>query len=223
MKTYQILYSRRYEELRKKYDETIKNHVVDLDTKDNLHSSKLREMEESYEERLIEENGNSGRLKKEILCNQKEFNISLEKQKVIYDKRIEGIVREYESIQKKLKAQIAKLEDEAKESDKIFSEILDQQEEEYEMELRNVIAKSDERLYEESIRNVNMKGAVQNLNSKKNQLSRSNEELRSKHLFTEETYRRELSMRKETQVSCSNLSCILCVPFSFALTFFIFC
>lgn len=178
---------------------------MDLDTKDNLHSSKLRELEESYEERLTEENSNSERLKKEILCNHKDFNISLEKQKVIYDKKIEGIVREYESIQKKLKAQIAKLEDEAKESDKIFAEILDQQEEEYEMELRNVIAKSDERLYEESIRNVNMKGAVQNLNSKKNQLSRLNEELRSKHLFTEETYRRELSMRKETQVSDSSV------------------
>lgn len=175
--------------------------MKDLDRKDSVHNLNIRKLEETYEERLEEEKNKSIRLKNDIVSKQKEFNVLFDKQKIAHDKKVEGIMREYESIEKRLKTQIAKLEDEAKESDKIFTEILNQQEEEYEMEIRNIVAKSDQRLHEESIRHQHMKGTVKNLHSKKNQLSRLNDELRSKHSFAEDTYHRELSMRKEIQVS----------------------
>lgn len=194
-------HSQRFEELRQKYEDTIRMHVIDLDRKDNAHNLKIRKLELTYEERLKQEKDQTERLKNEMITKQKEFNVLYDKQKIAHEKKLEGIVREYDSIEKKLKAKIAKLEYEAKESDKIFTEILDQQEEEYEMELRNVVAKSDEMLHKESIRNQHMKGAVQNLKSKKKQLSQLNDELRSKRIVAEDAFQRELFTRNATQVS----------------------
>ena len=195
-----VNFSLRYNELQKKYEDTIKSHVIDLDKKDDTHDQNLRELEETYEQRLASEKGRCDELKDEMANIQDGFTISFEKRNAIYNSKVETIKSQFGAKEKRLKAQICRLEEESKESDKIFTEILDQQEEEYEMELLNLRAKSDERLHDESLCNQHMKGAVQNLNSKKNQLSRLNDELKSKHLFTEDTYRRELSRRKQIEV-----------------------
>ena len=131
---------------------------------------------------------------------QSDFTKLIEQQKASYEDKMAKVKCEIGIKEKRLKAQICKLEEESKESDKIFSEILDQQEEEYEMELLSLRAKSDEKLHKESLENQHMKGTVQNLNSKKNQLGRLNDELKSKQIITEDTYRGELLRRKEIQV-----------------------
>jgi hypothetical protein len=192
--------SARHDELQKKYEDTIKSHVLDLNRKDDTHDMKSQELEQAYEKRLAKESSNYDELKKEIIKIQDEFTTKLEKQKALHDHHVQTIKNEFTTKEKRLKANICKLEEESKESDKIFNEILDQQEEEYEMELLNLKAKADERLHQDSLRNQNMKGAVQTLSSKRNQLSRLNDELKSKHINTEETYRRECAKRKQIQV-----------------------
>lgn len=190
----------RYCELKKKYDDTIKSHVIDLDQKDSLHHLGLQENEASCEQRLRDEGMRYDALKNEMISVRNEFTKSFDDQKANYDKKIESIKSGFIGKERRLKTQICKLEDDSKESDRIFAETLDQQEEEYEMELRNIRAKSDEKLHEESLKNHKMRGNVQNLMSKKNQLSRVNDELKSKHSFTEETFRRELLYRQQIQV-----------------------
>ena len=196
-----ILYtSLRYCELQQKYEDTIKSHVIDLDHKDQLHKLNLQENEASCEQRLRDEGIRYDTLKNEMISVRNDFTKSFEKQKAEYDEKIESIKSGFIGKERRLKTQIYKLEEESKESDRIFAEILDQQEEEYELELRNVKAKSDEKLHEESLKNNEMRGNVQNLMSKKNQLSKVNDELKSKHSFTEETFRRELLYRQQIQV-----------------------
>ncbi len=178
---------------------------MDLDKKDETQDLKLQELEEVYEQRLGNEKKRCDEFQNEIKMIQNEFTLSCEKQKVEHDSKLESLMKNFGSKEKRLKAQISKLEEESKESDKIFNEILDQQEEEYEMELLNLRARSDERLYKETLQNQHMKSAVQNLNSKKNQLGRINDELKSKQVITEDTYRGELFKRKQIQVSNSNI------------------
>jgi len=102
---------------------------------------------------------------------------------------------------KKLKSEILKLRNELAESDKIFREILDEQEEEYEMELMRLKAVSEEELYKECTRSQVAREALEQTASRAERVSRHNKELKSKISIVEDLYKQELQKRKEIQVS----------------------
>jgi len=117
------------------------------------------------------------------------------------DLKIQEIQQTAHAEVKQLKSQLNRLQEDSTESDRIFREILDQQEEEYEMELLKLKATSDGQLNQEQLRTQNGKGLIQSLNCKKNLLVRQNDELKSKSSSSEETFQRESELRRELQVS----------------------
>ena len=93
------------------------------------------------------------------------------------------------------------MQEEITDSRKVFEEILNQQEEEYEMELLRLKAASEGKLQTEQMKSQNIREEVRSQNVKKSQLMRQNEELRCKASFSEDTFLRESTLRRKLQVS----------------------
>jgi len=125
----------------------------------------------------------------------------LAKQKAEFQNNLKRSEQNSDSERKKLRTQFHQLEKEATESDKIFREILDQQEEEYEMELITLKASSDEQLRIQRTRTQEIQNHMQGLNREKNLLFRQKEELRSKASFAEDAVQSKYEMRKKQEVS----------------------
>lgn len=132
---------------------------------------------------------------------QESLDDLLSKQKLESENKIQQIHKNADYEIKKLQQLQQQLQQEASETDKIFREVLDQQEEEYEMELVKLKAQQIEQVQAQNAKTQEVKGLMQSLNSKKNQLVRQNEDLRSKATFSEDTFRREMEMRRKMQVS----------------------
>ena len=84
--------------------------------------------------------------------------------------------------------------------EKIFKEILDQQEEEYEMELLSMESKSKGTFLFNQEEKQNVQILMHSLNTKRDQLCRQNQELKQRHISTEEVYVKEMNRRKQMQV-----------------------
>jgi len=136
-----------------------------------------------------------------LSSTQESLDDLLSKQKLESENKIQQIHKNADSEIKKLQQLQQQLQQEASETDKIFREVLDQQEEEYEMELVKLKAQQIEQVQAQNAKTQEVKGLMQSLNSKKNQLVRQNEDLRSKATFSEDTFRREMEMRRKMQVS----------------------
>jgi len=136
-----------------------------------------------------------------LSSTQESLDDLLSKQKLESENKIQQIHKNADYEIKKLQQLQQQLQQEASETDKIFREVLDQQEEEYEMELVKLKAQQIEQVQAQNAKTQEVKGLMQSLNSKKNQLVRQNEDLRSKATFSEDTFRREMEMRRKMQVS----------------------
>jgi hypothetical protein len=132
---------------------------------------------------------------------QESLDDLLSKQKIEYEHQIQDIQYNADTETSKLRTNLQQLQQEAAETDKIFREVLDQQEEEYEMELVKLKAHQIEQLQAQNAKTQEAKSLMLSLNSKKDQLVRQNEELRSKATLSEDTFRREMEMRRKMQVS----------------------
>ena len=181
--------------------ETILVHKTNTVARDDAEKNGLQELEESNDRRLSDELSRYEKLQREMSSTQESLDDLLSKQKIEYEHHIQEIQYNAETEIKKLLQLQQQLQQEAAETDKIFREVLDQQEEEYEMELVKLKAQQIEQLQAQNAKTQEVKGLMLSLNSKKNQLVRQNEELRSKATFSEDIFRREMEMRRKMQVS----------------------
>eukprot|EP00957_Ditylum_brightwellii_P059831 4541850-Ditylum_brightwellii.AAC.1 len=129
------------------------------------------------------------RLKRE--CDQ-----SLNSQNEEHMKKLRVIAQNTEKKEKKLNAALAGAKEEANDTERIFTEILDQQEEEYELELLQLMTRAEDKLHHEHGNIKKIRGIVQSVNSRRDQLFRQNSELKSRAQNYEETHKMERVQQK---------------------------
>lgn len=191
----------RYVELHTKHEHTIKSHVADLVQRDDSYRAKIHEVEDAHDKRLSEELNRRELLQKEMNSTRKGFDRKLEEQKKECNKKIIEIQQTANTEVRRLKSQLHKLQEDTTESDRIFREILDQQEEEYEMELLKLKSASTIKIHQEKAQTQEIKSVATHLKTKKTQLLRQNDELRSKASFSEDSLKEESASRRKLQVS----------------------
>jgi hypothetical protein len=191
----------RYDELQNKYDQAIQSHVKDLDQRDKKYKDKIQEAEETHDKRLSEELDRQEILGKEMKSAQENFDRKTQELKNECHDNVIEIQQNANAEVRRLKSQLNKLQEENIESEKVFREILDQQEEEYEMELLKLKSASTLKVHQEKTQTQEIKNVVTQLKSKKNQLVRQNDELRSKASFSEDSLKVESATRRKLQVS----------------------
>ena len=191
----------RYDELQNKYDQAIQRHVKDLDERDKKYEDKIQEAEETYDKRLSEELDRQELLGKEMTAAREKFDRKTQELKNECHDNVIEIQQNANAEVRRLKSQLNKLQEENNESEKVFREILDQQEEEYEMELLKLKSESSLKVHQEKTQTQEIKNVVTQLKSKKNQLVRQNDELRSKATFSEDSLKAESATRRKLQVS----------------------
>ena len=165
---------------------------------------RLAELRDNYEKKLSHEKEKTNVLEQKIVETNSKFNVSIEELRILCERRIHAIEHDSDKTRNHLESQLKNLQKESFESEKVFKEILDQQEEEYEMELMNMKATSDISSREENLKLQDFKGTVQNLNSSKNQLTRQNHDLKLKMSSIEDLRLWEAQKRKEVLVSSIN-------------------
>ena len=148
----------RFEELQQKHEETIQRHVKDLEIKDKTHLSTVHELENQYEHRLAVEMKSCDQLLHKMESLQATCEKSLKDQETSYEKKIWVIGQVNEKEGKKLNATIARMREDAAEAQRIFRETLDQQEEEYEMELMQLSAAAEGKIHSEHNKIKKMQG-----------------------------------------------------------------
>lgn len=195
-----IIKRTRYEELQHKHKETIKQYLADLEHKDRCHKLNQLDQEEKSKRALTMDVDRFERLQQEMRDLHSRSNIALKEQKKLFEKKSLTMKQDAEAVENKFKAKITALQDEADKSDKIFQEILDQQEEEYEMELLNLKATSKVKVLEEQETSQNIRSLLHNLNSRRDQLCRQNQDLKLKQNLTEEECAKGIEKRKQMQV-----------------------
>ena len=123
----------------------------------------------------------------------------MKQQQILYENKIRFLEQDFEKIKKKMDSSIASLKQESHDTEKIFREILDQQEEEYEIELQKQKALSEASINDQYIRSQQLQGMVQSMKSRKDHLTCQNHELKSKTSLIEDGCQKEILQRKEMQ------------------------
>ena len=185
-----------------KYEETIKNHLKDLEMKDYTYLHEKNNLDAVNQKNLAKEIERSSRLQEKIASITLAYENNMEQTSSEYDKTIRALQQDAEKKEKKLKATITSLQEESRDAEKMFREILDQQEEEYEMELMQAKAAAEDHVHQEQVKNHKMRGILTTINSRRDQLSRQNSDLKSKYNTYEQSYKNEL--QKTTQLEVSN-------------------
>ncbi len=161
----------------------------------------MREVEDAHDARLSQELDRFEMLNEEVNKMKEGFDAKLEEKNGECDRKLNEIQQSANAEVRRLESQAQKLQEEAIESDRIFREILDQQEEEYEMELLKLKSASTIKIHQQKAQTQEIKSVVTNLKTKKNQLLRQNDELRSKASFSEDSLKEESASRRKLQVS----------------------
>ena len=160
--------------------EAHEKHVAEREIFRSDHASKIVDLENSYEDRLIDIANKVSTLEEERKHQAEEHKQELTIQRDMHQVQLNELVSKHETLEEKLRSQINSLTDQVEIIEKMKEEMLTQQEEEYEMELSQHSFESHKRLRhkEHVIDDKNIE--VQRLNSKKEQLFRQIKELKAK-------------------------------------------
>ena len=167
----------------------------DLASKDTIHFDKVRQAEERYEERITDEHQRYNILMDEMTSAQISHQLSSQEEKQHFKDHLKEVEERANKENKDIQSQVVHLKRDIEESDRVFKEILDQQEEEYEMELLNLRGAQDRKLKEEASKTDNVKFTLQTVKSKRSQLIKQNEELRKQNVDCHNVFNREKDIR----------------------------
>lgn len=191
----------RFQEVQRKHEQTIDQHVKDLEDRDKQHCNEIQVLKGQHNQKVMIEIERSDELE-QTLKNLQERHAQLSReQHESYEKAIREGEQKLEKVETNLSSIISRLKDEAKQSEAVFKEILNQQEEEYEMELMKLAADTKSRLSEEHNMTQQVRGVVQVIQSRQEQLDKKNQELKAKTDGHEQEYLREKKKCQEIEVS----------------------
>ena len=144
----------------------------------------------------------SDELERSLRELEQKYRMSSKEEREANEKALRKNEQKMDKMETHLNSIIARLKDEAKQSEAVFKEILDQQEEEYEMELMKLVSETETKLYGEHCVTQKVRGVVQTIQSRQEQLSKKNKELKSKTDCFEQDYLKEKMKREEMEVKC---------------------
>ena len=134
--------------------------------------------------------------------DQKEtYESKFKNQKDNHDKQFQVLELKKDQVEGSLTATINRLRGESKQTEKIFKEVLNQQEEEYEMELVQLNMARDMDINQEEDKTKKLQGFVRNINTKRNEQDKRYQELKVKLETQEILLAEERKIKKELQVS----------------------
>lgn len=175
----------------------------------------MQELKNDYNSKLAIEVKQVGMLEDKIKGLEEEYERASKEEKESHEKSLKVLEQNAEKKEKNLNAVICRLKEESKQSDAVFKEILNQQEEEYEMELLKQSTATESRLYEERCTTQKMRGVIQTVNSRYDQLNKKNNELRTKTDSREQEYQKIMLRSRELEVSVMIVYIMLIFPWDF--------
>jgi len=138
---------RKLEELQAKYDKNMIQNVYENAQKEDKYSTAIRQLEDQYEHKLSNEMDRYDKVCEEITLLKEQYNAKLEEDKKKHAEVIKEMEIKYNKTEMNLRHQIEKLMDEAKHNDNTYREVLDQQEGEYEKEIKELISAAEKEIF----------------------------------------------------------------------------
>lgn len=187
----------------------MKHHVRELEDRDNVFNCKMKEVEETHSAALSKQKTVIEHLKSDLKLANENCNVALQATHAAFDDKAHQLEGQHKKAVNELQGRIYKLEEDVASSSKIFQELLEQQEEEYELMISNLKAKSDSHSHKEEQVKNDITASLHSIKFERDQLARQVEELKSKSLFSDESFKREHSLRRLLEDEKEELNCAI--------------
>ena len=191
----------RFEKLRKTHHDSIQSYEKTVEDVLSKHHLEVENMKNDHEKMLNQQKEALEETRKEMEDQKKSYEDKLRTQKDKHDKVLQVLELKKDQIEGSSMATINRLKDESKQSEKMFKEILDQQEEEYEMELIQLNLAREKEVHKEEDKTKKLQGFVRNINTKRNEQDKRYQELKVKLESQEILLHEERRAKAELQVS----------------------
>jgi len=191
---------KRFQEVQNRHEQTINRHIIELEERDEKHYKEVQTLKNQHDHKVTIEIEKSDELEQDLKKIQNKYDESIRELRESNEKGLFDSEQKLEKTETHLNAVISRLKDEAKQSEQVFKEILDQQEEEYEMELMNLKVETESKLFKEQSETQKMRGVAHSIKSRQEQLNKKNSELKAKTENHEREYLKEKMKYSEIEV-----------------------
>ena len=161
-----------FEKQRNKFDIRIRELLGTLESKENEHIKILTELENKYEHKLADQLERYDLLSEKMSLLKQKCESLLEAEKTNFNKQMNDFKNDASTKEKKLRAENRRAIEDKAANENAFREIINQQEEEYEDELRQLIKAAESELVSERETILKLRTLVQTKNTKLDQLKK---------------------------------------------------
>ena len=169
----------RYDSLQAQFDGRVRELLSIISEKESGFVKVNAELENRYEHKLADQYDRYDRLCEEMEQLKQRCESLVTTERGQFEKQIIGLRNEAKHMEKKLNAENKRMKDERHADESAFKEILDQQEDEYEDELRQLIGAAENELSGERETIMKLRTMVQTKNTKLDQLKKKLVEISS--------------------------------------------
>lgn len=169
----------RFESMQTKMETKVRDLIQSLDTKELDHVKMTAELENRYEHKLADQLDRFDRLGEEMELLKQRCEGLLVAERQEFDRQLSEMKTEARQREKRMRMENKRVRDDRNSDDNAFKEILDQQEDEYEDELKQLIAAAESELKSERENITKLRTLVQTKNTKLDQLKKKLTELAS--------------------------------------------
>jgi hypothetical protein len=199
------LKDQRAEELQTHLESVIKDHAEALSRNYTLHVQVLQDVEGQYEHRLAVELDRYDRLHEELESMRQKCEELVESQQ----DRSEALLREQEQaarrVDRELRVQIERLQEDKKYNDQMYRNVLDQQEEEYEKELQQLMAAAQAELGKERAETSKLHALLQTRKTSEDQQKKRMQEIQEMSVAKDKQYESEREKCEKLEAMMSDL------------------
>lgn len=169
----------RFDNMQTKMETKIRDLIQSVDTKELDHVKMTAELENRYEHKLADQLDRFDRLGEEMELLKQRCEGLLVAERQEFDRQLNELKTESRQREKRMRMENKRIRDDRTSDDNAFKEILDQQEDEYEDELKQLIAAAESELKSERENITKLRTLVQTKNTKLDQLKKKLTELAS--------------------------------------------
>mmetsp|Transcript_15032 Transcript_15032/g.16277 ORF Transcript_15032/g.16277 Transcript_15032/m.16277 type:complete len:1892 (-) Transcript_15032:105-5780(-) len=166
-----------YEKQRQQFDKRIRELMIAIEMKENDHIKIITELENKYEHKLADQLERYDLLSEKMTLLKQKCEGLLESEKSVFLKQINDIKNESNYREKKLRVENRRAIEDKIANESAFREIINQQEDEYEDELKQLIKAAESELITERETILKLRTLVQTKNTKLDQLKKKFVEL----------------------------------------------
>jgi hypothetical protein len=166
-----------FEKQRGAFDKRIRELMSGIESKETDHLKILTELENKYEHKLADQLQRYDKMSEKMQLLKQKCEGLLEAEKSNFNKQLNDVKEESRNREKKLKIENRRATEDKIANEGAFREIISQQEDEYEDELRQLIGAAENELFSERETILKLRTLVQTKNTKLDQLKKKMIEL----------------------------------------------